>query len=189
MPDEGSVSILLQQLREGGMAAAAELWRRYFGRLVALARTKLHDAPRRAADEEDVALSAFDSFCRHAEAGRFPDLDDRDGLWALLVVLTARKAARLRRNETRLKRGGGVIADELREAISREPGPETAAIAAEEHRRLMEALGDDGLRRVAQLRLEGHAVEEIAALAGFAPRSIKRKLALIREAWAKELAD
>ena len=35
----------------------------------------------RLADEEDVALSAFDSFCRGAEQGRFPRLDDRDDLW------------------------------------------------------------------------------------------------------------
>ena len=46
---------------------------------------------RRAADEEDVALSAFDSFCRGAEQGRFPQLDGRDDLWHLLVVITVRK--------------------------------------------------------------------------------------------------
>jgi serine/threonine protein kinase len=36
-------------------------------------------APRAA--NEDVALIAFDSVCRRAEEGRFPRLDDRDGLW------------------------------------------------------------------------------------------------------------
>jgi hypothetical protein len=54
------------------------------------------------ADEEDAALSAFDSFCRRAEQGQFPDLKDRDGLWALLVVLTAHKAADLLRDGRRL---------------------------------------------------------------------------------------
>ena len=33
------------------------------------------------ADEEDVALSAFDSLCRGAVEGRFPRLDDRNDLW------------------------------------------------------------------------------------------------------------
>jgi hypothetical protein len=55
----------------------------------------LRATSRRVADEEDVALSAFDSFCAGAERGRFPDLKDRDNLWALLVTITARKAADL----------------------------------------------------------------------------------------------
>src|SRR5205085_531840 len=93
----------------GDAAAVQGLWERYFRRLVALARKKLADAPRRAADEEDVALSAFDSFCRNAERGLFPQLLDRDSLWRLLVVITARKSAHLRRDEGRAKRGGGAV--------------------------------------------------------------------------------
>ena len=54
-----------------------------------------------------MALSAFDSFCRGAEQGRFPDLNDRDNLWRLLVVFTTRKAARLVSEECAQKRGGG----------------------------------------------------------------------------------
>src|SRR5215208_3819742 len=107
MSSDGSVTRWLAPLQGGDSAAAEKLWRRYFPRLVGLARKKLTDAPRRAADEEDVALSAFDSFCRLAEQGRFPGLADRDGLWKLLVVITVRKAGRLRRDEGRQKRGGG----------------------------------------------------------------------------------
>src|SRR5207253_8348892 len=107
MPSDGSVSRWLGPLQAGDPAAVQQLWERYFRRLVGLARAKLQHAPRRAADEEDVALSAFDSFCRHAGDARFPDLLDRDGLWRLLVVMTARKAAHLVRDETRQKRRGG----------------------------------------------------------------------------------
>src|SRR5262249_44003183 len=80
----------------------------YFRRLVGLARKKLRAAPRRAADEEDVALSAFDSFCRGAEQDRFPQLHDRLDLWQLLVLLTARKAVDLAQPERRQNRGGAV---------------------------------------------------------------------------------
>ncbi len=73
-------------------------------------RKKLQSTSRRVADEEDAALSAFDSFCRRAEQGQFPDLKDRDGLWALLVILTARKAADLVKHHTREKRGGATCA-------------------------------------------------------------------------------
>jgi hypothetical protein len=64
------------------------------------------------ADEEDVALSAFDSFCRGAEKGRFPRLQDCDDLWQLLFMITTRKAADLVEHERRQKRGGGLVLDE-----------------------------------------------------------------------------
>jgi DNA-directed RNA polymerase specialized sigma24 family protein len=191
MASDGSITRWLGPLQEGDPAAARELWERYFRRLVGLARQKLCSAPRRAADEEDVALSAFDSFCRGAEAGRFPHLLDRDSLWRLLVVLTARKATRLRRDEGRLKRGGGTPAAplerlELDHVLSHEPTPELAAEIADECRRLLQALGDPELEAVALCRMEGYTVEEIAQRLGYAPRSIKRKLQLIRTLWEKE---
>src|SRR5271167_758391 len=109
MSASGSISALLERLKDSDHEAIRLLWQRYFPRLVALARQKLQGDPRRVADEEDAALSAFDSFCRRAAQGQFPDLMDRDGLWALLVVLTARKAADLLRHDHRQKRGGGMV--------------------------------------------------------------------------------
>ena len=108
----GSISFWISRLQGGDAAAAQPLWERYFHRLVGLARKKLRDLPRRALDEEDVALSVFDSFCRGAEQGRFPQLTDRDCLWRLLVTLTSRKAMNVRRDQLRLKRGGGAVQGE-----------------------------------------------------------------------------
>ena len=104
MPTPWSVTVWIEQLKAGDAAAAAPLWQGYFRRLVGLARQMLGAAPRGVADEEDVALSAFDSFCRGAAEGRFPRLDDRDDLWQILMMLTARKALRLLRQERRHKR-------------------------------------------------------------------------------------
>jgi DNA-directed RNA polymerase specialized sigma24 family protein len=144
-----------------------------------------------------VALSAFETFCRNAEKGRFPELFDRDSLWRLLVVLTARKAAHLVRDESRRKRGGGAVpvgesADRddlagLEQILSREPDPEFAAQVAEESRRLLRLLGNPELESVALWRMEGYTVEEIAAKLGCAPRSVKRKLQMIRGLWEKEI--
>jgi ECF sigma factor len=91
---EGSVTRWIGDLKSGGDSAAQRLWERYFERLVRLARNKLQTTrrPRTVEDEEDAALSAFDSFCRGVDRGRFPRLADRDDLWRLLVVLTMRKA-------------------------------------------------------------------------------------------------
>jgi hypothetical protein len=130
----GSVSRWLGPLQEGNPEAAQQLWERYFVRLVQLARKRLGRSPERAADAEDVALSAFDSFCRNAENGRFPELHDRNNLWRALAVITARKATRLLRDEARLKRSGAVAASEedqdalLEQVFSREPSPELAAL-------------------------------------------------------------
>src|SRR5262245_8965717 len=109
MSSVGSVTYWVGRLKAGEPAAAQPLWEGYYRRLVGLARAKLRGAPRRAADEEDVALSAFDSFCRGAAAGRFPRLGDRDDLWRLLLTVTARKAIDLRQHEARQKRGGGRV--------------------------------------------------------------------------------
>ena len=41
---------------------------------------------------------------------------------------------------------------------------------------------------VALLRMEGYSIEEVCVKLGCAPRSVKRKLALIRTIWEKEMA-
>src|SRR5262245_41745629 len=109
MTSDGSVSQWIGLLKEGDRAAAQPLWEAYFQRLVALARAQLRNTPRRAADEEDIALSAFDSFCGRAEKGRFPRLEDRNDLWQVLSVITVRKAIDAMRREGRQARGGGRV--------------------------------------------------------------------------------
>jgi DNA-directed RNA polymerase specialized sigma24 family protein len=119
---------------------------------------------------------------------------DRDDLWRLLVVITARKANHLLRDEGRQKRCPGhqaaITVEEqanlMDRAFSREPSPELAAQMTEEYQRLLGLLGDGQLRQVAVLRMEGHSVEEVAVQVGCAPRSVKRKLQLIRNLWDHE---
>jgi DNA-directed RNA polymerase specialized sigma24 family protein len=201
MSSEGSVTNWIGQLQAGDPAAAQRLWERYFQRLVGLARKKLQDAPRGASDEEDVALSAFASFCRNATDGRFPQLADRDDLWRLLVTITARKAFHLRRDEGRQKRGGGEVVSltqlfgsssraesGLEELVDSEPTPAFAALVAEESRRLLERLGDEQLRTIALCKLEGDTNDEIASKLGCVRATVQRKLCLIRDIWGQEAA-
>jgi len=197
----GSVTCWLGHLREGDLSAAQPLWERYFSRLVVVARGKLKKLRRTRADEdeEDAALSAFNSFCDGAARGRFPQLADRDDLWRLLVVITARKAMAQAHREGRQKRGGGRIVDEavlfghgpgdenslagLERIAGDGPTPEFAAMMAEECQRLLDALDDDSLRQVALSRMEGYTNDEIAAQLGCARRTIARRLELIRKTW------
>jgi RNA polymerase sigma factor (sigma-70 family) len=192
---EGSVSRWLDPLRAGDPAAAQQLWERYIDRLLDVAQQKLRAAPRQQ-DAEDVVLSAFHSLCDGARRGRFPELADRDGLWRLLVVITARKVAHHRRDASRQKRGGDRIGvqlenenggNDLEQLLSREPTPAFAAQAAEECRRLLRLLGDPELESIALRKMEGYTIEEIGREMGYVPRTIKRKVALIRTLWEKEV--
>src|SRR3954452_17637934 len=161
MTADGSVTTWIHALSAGNDDVAQHLWERYFARMVELARNKLRASVSRAADEEDVALSAFHSFFRAASEQRFPRLANRDDLWQVLVMLTARKAIDQRKYETRQKRSGAatralddVVLDRI---IGADPDPAFAALVGDEFRHLLEKLGDAQLRLVAIRKLEGHS--------------------------------
>ncbi|MEK6258068.1 MAG: ECF-type sigma factor [Planctomycetota bacterium] len=194
MNPDATVTQWIQQLKAGHSSAVQKIWEGYFEKMVRLARHRLAEGPRAAADEEDVALSAFDSFCRGAQAGRFPQLVDRDALWPLLVAITSHKLIDMRRREGRQKRGGdwkrldagdaenSVAA--LDELVSRDPTPQFACQMAEEFRRLLDSLGDETLRSIAVWRLEGEGIDEIAARLNCVSRTVLRKLERIRTIWS-----
>src|SRR4051794_39710961 len=198
---DDAVTLWLEGLREGDAEAAQKVWSRYFERLVCLAGSRLPEHARRDYDEEDVALSALRTFFAGAREQRFPQLADRSDLWALLVVLTRRKAAAYVRHGRRLKRGGGEVKGEsaleapdgdaisLDALMGEEPTPAFAAEVAEECRRLMDLLGDDSLRAIATLKMQGHTVEEIAGKTGITRRTAERRLQIIRGKWAAFSGD
>jgi DNA-directed RNA polymerase specialized sigma24 family protein len=195
-----SVTHWIDALKTGDDEAARLLWQRYFSELVRLARAKLGAAPRGAADEEDVALSAFHSLCAGVGQHHFARLDGRDDLWRLLVTITTRKALDQIKHQRRHKRGGGRVLGEVELAgpgpdadapgmdqfAGKCPTPEFAAIMDEECRRLLGALKDESTRQVALLRMEGYSGDEIAERLGCNRRTVTRKLDLIRRRWREE---
>jgi DNA-directed RNA polymerase specialized sigma24 family protein len=194
----GSVTWWLGELKRGNLAATQPLWERYFRRLVERAYRSLAGIPRRAADEEDVALSAFNGFCQAVAQGRFPRLEDRQDLWQVLLVITDRKARDLAKYEGRAKRGGKKVLDEaaltdptagaspLAQIVAQEPGPELATQVAEEFQRLLRLLKDAELEQVAMLKMEGYALKEIAERQKCTTRTVQRRLQLIRRIWEEE---
>lgn len=193
--DDPSVTHWLQNLQGGDPTSAQQLWARYFQQLVRLASGKLPGHVRREFDEEDVALSAFHSFLAGVQEGRFPQLRDRDDLWALLVVITHRKALAYLRHRGRHKRGGGQVLGEsgvnlpdagggLDALIGTEPSPAFAAQVAEECERLLSCLEDEALRAIAVMKMQGYTVAEIAEQQGSTRRTVERRLQIIRKKWA-----
>jgi DNA-directed RNA polymerase specialized sigma24 family protein len=146
--------------------------------------------PRRGADEEDIALSAFDSFFRGVERGRFPQLDDRDDLWQVLLMITERKAFDLLEHEGRQKRDwrrdqSGDAPSGNMDPAGREPDPAFAAQVAEECEKLLAELADSDLRLIAVRKMEGYTNKEIAGELGCSLARVERRLRLIRLEWAE----
>jgi RNA polymerase sigma factor (sigma-70 family) len=198
MSTGASITRWVTALKEGDLAAAQPLWQRYHKQLITLARQKLQSSPRRGADEEDVVQSAFHSFFQGVTGGRFPQLNDRDNLWRLLVVITARKALDQLAREHAKRRGGGTVGGESRitsmegddpaiqQVIGDEPTPEFAAQVAEEYERLLDVLDDESLRNVAIWKMEGYTNDEIAQKLDCSIRTVNRKLDTIRIIWSGE---
>lgn len=197
-----SVSYWIAHLKDGHLDAAQQLWNRYSDRLIQVAQHRLRYAPKRLADEEDVAASVFQSLCRGAAAGRFQNVKDRDDLWWLLLSITKQKAINHIRRETAQKRGskqtqaeseldtllginnGGFALDQL---VGDDPTPEFLTMLDEQFDRLMGLLRDDNLRTIALMRIEGYTMQEVADSLGTALRTIERKAQLIRTRWQQEI--
>jgi DNA-directed RNA polymerase specialized sigma24 family protein len=196
--DEPSIERWLKGVVEGDAAATEELWNYCFPQLVRFARHKLRKVPRRAADEEDVALDAMDSFCRALREGRFPHLADQNALLRLLLQMTARKATDLVRREMSARRGKASVRGDsaLRgrsAATATYPGravdllPELAVLAMEEVDRLLGLLEDPQLQAMAVAKMEGCENREIAQRLHCSMRTVERRLHLIRTIWEHEL--
>lgn len=192
---EGSVTDIMRALKEGCQDAGQNLWNRYYHQMVALARRKLGHVNGRLADEEDVAISAFDSFCAGLQQGRFPEMQDRDDLWGMLITITLRKVIDQVQYDARQKRGGGgrvqLLTEEsvLQDLLSREPSPESSMVMADELDRLLSLLDDVDLQQLVLLKLEGHNNSESAEALGCARVTVQRMLRLIRQTWEPEMPE
>lgn len=187
---DGSVTQWITLLREGDEVAAARLWERFTHRLRGLVRGRVHGA---AYDEEDVALSAFDVFCRGVAEGRYPELAGRDQLWQILAKIALRKARDRFKAETSQKRGGLASAEadgiDLDDAADSSCGPDVEALMADQCRHLLELLRNERLEKVVLWKLDGFTNEEIAAHLGLTRWSVGRMLNCVRKIWETQLED
>src|SRR6478735_10363101 len=140
-PSRGSVSTWIEGLKGRNEQAAQELWNRYFGQLVPLARRQLRGLAREA-DEEDIALSALKSAMLGVQNNRFPDLNDRTGLWPLLVTITWRKGVNefKRQRSKKRDRASEAQISNAEELVRYEPTPEFAVQVVEEIEKLTAVL-------------------------------------------------
>jgi DNA-directed RNA polymerase specialized sigma24 family protein len=197
MTSMSDVTTWLEKLKRGDQdEPTRRLWEAYFERLVRRAHAVVGGRCQ-ARDAEDLALSAFASFVAAVQQKRFPQLDDRNDLWRVLLTITVRKAGKHVRDEQALKRGGGNVVpfsalqapDDSAPATPQMPGdepdPAQAAALVETWDHLLAALGKDDLREVAQWRLEGYHNTEIAQRLGRSVGAVERKVKAIRDIWER----
>jgi RNA polymerase sigma-70 factor (ECF subfamily) len=168
MSDQESLQ-LLARFRDGDTNAATQLFDRYVGRLIGLARTRLSGKLSRRVDPEDIVQSAYRSFFRSAEEGKF-ELHQSGDLWSLLVAITLNKLRMQARRHQAEKRslkaeesimvGAGSVMM-APERLAEEPQAHEVAALTEQLELVMSDL-DQRQRQILELRLAGHFIEEIA---------------------------
>ena len=195
MPE--NITHYLPALHRGDEQAAERLWREYFVKIVRLARRRMEGLRLRAADEEDVAVSAMNSFCRMAKNREEPIADSTE-LWKLLATIVKRKVNKERqrqfaakRQEHRLLGESGVSPqydDEkedqnaLAQFSGRDPSPELAAQLAETWERILEF---PDAEEIVLLKNSGYSNSEIAEKMGCSTRTIQRNIEKIWKEWQR----
>jgi RNA polymerase sigma factor (sigma-70 family) len=185
-PSPDAITLWIERLKANDPRAASVLWEHFASRLLAAARSALGNAPRRVADEEDVAVKAFTAFLQAVQRGRLPQLDNRDDLWAVLLTIVRRQSANQVRHSTRHPMRGDSALNPAHappcEPIDDELPPDEAALVHDEIRRLFEAL-DPPLQQIATWKMEGLSHAEIARQLGCAVPTVERRWKEIRLTW------
>jgi RNA polymerase sigma-70 factor (ECF subfamily) len=178
MDRDASFEDLMRRVRAGDNTAAEQIYTQYAHRVIGLARSRLSPPIKQKEDPDDVAQSVFKSFFRAQQAGHF-QLEDREGLWKILFVITLRKCAR------RFERYGAKSRDAQREVAfmeetAHDPTPDEAVLLTETVEELLRDLHERE-RPILVLALNGHTPEEISTQIGRTERTVYRVLKRVRE--------
>ncbi len=199
MRDDHSVTNWIHVLRETNDGDAAQaLWEKFQKRLLGVAARQLGGNVRGAGDADDVVNDAFASFYRRVEHGEYTAVNDRDGLWRLLLTITENKAKKQLRRELAQRRGAGknrgdsiFYSSPQSEAgggfdrfAAAEPTPDDVAVLHETMAEMLALLTEDE-REIAIMRMESWSNTEIADRRSLSLATVERRLKKIREKWSE----
>ncbi len=187
---------MLRENRDGDAAQA--LWEKFHRRLLGVAARQLGGNARGVGDADDVVNDAFASFYRRVEQGEYTAVNDRDGLWRLMLTITENKAKKQLRRELAQKRGAGknrgdsiFYSSPQSEAgggfdrfAASEPTPDDVAVLQETMAELLALLTDDE-REIAIMRMEAWSNTDIADRRSLSLATVERRLKKIREKWSE----
>jgi RNA polymerase sigma-70 factor (ECF subfamily) len=188
MTETDSFKDVMNRLRAGDQSAAREIFQRFVGQLVRLAREKFNGVLRHRIDPEDVVQSAYKSFFLRYGEGQF-EVRDWGNLWGLLTLITLRKCVdrveyhRAEKRDVRREAAahqGSEGSEPWWEAVARDPTPEEATLLIEAVEVLLRSL-DEAERPILQMSLQGFTTQDIANHLNRPERSVRRVRETIRK--------
>lgn len=189
-------------MRQGDPEAIRRLVERYFGKLRKLSQERIRRGKPIYEDGEDIAIQVLTSVCKKVEQGKYPDLQNRDDLWYLMIFIAHRMVIDRRRSRKKLS----LQTPEEEELFPKDQTLEGAletidhdldSFLAEDSesdlqlfeiidcwQEMIRQIKDPVAKEVAKLKLEGHNNREIAELLGIVSRTVERKSELIEQRWS-----
>lgn len=196
---KGSVSGWIAKMRQGDPAAIGQLVARYFQKIAQFAEGKLRRGIRVIDDGEDIAISVLHTITRNSAKGKFPDLQDRDDLWFLMIVIAQHAVIDKKRTELRRERNAAPVHTmtdllelynvDLEEFLGNDNSSAKLLEIIDCWDELLKKLPDDRNREVAKLKMQGYSNREIADVLGMVPRTVDRKIRLIAQRWHNYLSQ
>ena len=171
---------LLRGLRDGQGWAVEQFYADYATSLERLAAKHLSSPIRRRVGPEDIVQSACRTFFRRAKEGQF-QLEDSEGLWRLLTVITlakVREQTRFHLRQRRSLKGEAHLDSSVDGRPAFSPAgddlpPEAAAEFSEQFQLLLGSLSEEE-QQVVDLKLQQFTNDEVAAKLGCSERTVRR---------------
>jgi RNA polymerase sigma factor (sigma-70 family) len=178
MAESPTFVALMQRVRDGEMAAAAELVRLYEPAVRRAIRVRMvNPALRRAVDSVDICQSVMGSFFVRAALGQY-DLQAPDQLVGLLVRLARNKVADVARREQAAQRDHRRVqegASAVDRVAAAGESPSQIVEGAELVRKFREKLSPEE-RYLAEERAQGRQWNDLAAELGESPEGLRKRL-------------
>jgi RNA polymerase sigma-70 factor, ECF subfamily len=178
---------LMRRVEAGNQEAAAEVFRLYAHRLIALARKALDTRCRAMLSGSDVAEEVLNSFFQRQARDPY-DVESDSALWALLTEIALRKCRKWNRHFVARKRGPGLVRS--LQVVGEDgagwdvagggPTPDDAAVLAETVAELYRGLKQNE-RAICEMRLQNYQVREIADRLNLSEETVSRKLGRIKD--------
>lgn len=189
-------------MRQGDPEAIHRLVERYFGRLRKLSQERIRRGKPIYEDGEDIAIQVLTSVCRKVEQGKYPDLQNREDLWYLMIFIAHRMVIDRRRSRKNLSlqtsweeafvvkentmQGALETIDNDMDSFSNEDADSDFQLLEiiDCWQEMIRQIKDPVAKQVARLKLEGYSNREIAAKLDIVPRTVERKSELIEQRWS-----
>jgi DNA-directed RNA polymerase specialized sigma24 family protein len=195
----GSVSGWISKMRSGDPDAIRSLVERYFSKIAQYSDHRIKNGIRVTDDGEDIAVTVLEIITRKVASGELPDLQDRDDLWLMMILIAQRSVIDRQRSELRRKKLASSMVTmtdllesyniELSEFLAQDDPKQKLVEILECWDDLVRSLPDDRSRQIAHLKMQGKTNKEIGEILEMVSRTVDRKVNSISNQWQAYLDE